>query len=132
MYLALKYAHMGLALLTLCGLLLRWGWMLADSPLLQHRLTRILPHVVDTLFLVAGVSLAIMLAQYPFVHAWLTAKVLGLLVYIVLGMYALRLGRNKRTRNVAMALATVVYIYVFSVARSKSALGFLTLFSAQT
>ena len=130
MYLALKYLHVTLALATVSGLLLRWVWMLRDSPLLQHRLTRTLPHIVDSLFLLAGVSMAFMLGQYPFVHAWLTVKVLGLVAYILLGAIALRHGRNKVTRAVAMALATVVFVYVYSVAKSKTVLGFFQFFAA--
>jgi uncharacterized membrane protein SirB2 len=125
LYLVLKYLHMTLAVATLCGLLLRWVWMLRDSPLFRHRITRILPHIIDTLFLLAGVSMAVMIGQYPFVHAWLTAKVLGLVVYIVLGEFALRRARKKASRTIAMSLAAIVFIYVFSVARSKSVLGFL-------
>ena len=116
---------MTLAVATLCGLLLRWVWMLRDSPLFRHRITRILPHIVDTLFLLAGVGMAVIIGQYPFVHAWLTAKVLGLVVYIVLGEFALRRARRKASRTIAMSLAVIVFVYVFSVARSKSVLGFL-------
>jgi threonine/homoserine/homoserine lactone efflux protein len=56
---------------------------------------RVVPHVNDTLLLVAAIGLSIVLQQYPFVHAWVTAKVLGLLAYIGLGMFALRRGRSK-------------------------------------
>lgn len=124
----LKHLHMTLAVATFCGLLLRWVWMLRDSKLLQHRLTRTLPHLIDTLFLGAGLSMAVMIGQYPFVNAWLTAKVLGLLVYIVLGVYALRRGHRKAIRICSMALATLVFLYVFSVARTKSVWGFLALY----
>ena len=124
MYLILKNIHMALAVATFCGLLLRWVWMLRDSELLHHRITKTLPHVVDTLFLLAGVAMAVMIQQYPFMHAWLTAKVLGLVAYIVLGAIALRHGHSKTIKTIAMVLASVVYFYVFSVARGKSVWGF--------
>ena len=38
-----------------------------------------LPHVNDTLLLLAAIGLSVVQQQYPFVHGWVTAKVLGLL-----------------------------------------------------
>lgn len=47
-YLALKGAHAGFAYLTLLSFTIRGIWMLTDSRLLTARLTRIVPHVIDT------------------------------------------------------------------------------------
>ena len=49
--------------------------MMYESTLSAHRLTRVLPHIIDTLFLVSAVWLAVMIRQYPFTDAWLTAKI---------------------------------------------------------
>ena len=46
---------------------------------------RYLSYTIDTVLLTAALMLATILHQYPFVHAWLTVKVLLLVVYIVLG-----------------------------------------------
>ena len=46
-----------------------------------------------------------MLHQYPATHAWLTAKVIGLLAYIVLGSLALKRGRTKAIRITCLGLA---------------------------
>ena len=59
MYLALKTIHTICAVLTLCGFLLRGYWQLQKSPLLRHPVTRIAPHVVDTLFLASGIALIV-------------------------------------------------------------------------
>jgi len=125
-YTLLKTCHYALALTSIGGFLLRGAWMLVGSQLLQHRLTRTLPHIVDTLFLIAGLALAHRIFQYPFTHDWLTAKVLGLVVYIVLGSIALKHGRTNLQRGVAFLGAIITFAWIISVAMSKSPWGFLT------
>jgi uncharacterized membrane protein SirB2 len=81
--------------------LLRYLWMLRGSPLLQRRWVRILPHVNDTLLLVSGLAMALRLQQSPFTQTWLTAKLVALLAYILLGSIALKRGRTRRRRALA-------------------------------
>lgn len=127
MYHGIKHLHMLLAVLSLTGFVLRGIWMMTESGLLQRKLVRVLPHVVDTLLLVTAIALAVMLSQYPFVAGWVTAKVLGLVAYIVLGVIALRSGRTKGIRIAAFACAVVVFVWIASVAMTKNPAGFLPL-----
>ena len=126
MYLAIKHFHMTCVALSACGFLLRGYWMLSGSARLNARLTRVLPHVVDTLLLASAIVLSMMMAQYPFIHGWVTAKVLGLLAYIGFGTVALKRGRTKRTRCVALLAAALTFAYIVSVALSKSPAGFFS------
>lgn len=116
-YLLLRTFHIICAVLSAGGFLMRGLWMLADSPLLRHRLTRVLPHVVDTLLLASAVVLVIMSGFYPLATSWINIKVVLLLVYIVLGSIALKRGRSRRVRAAAfvMALASVVGIFVAAI-----------------
>ena len=116
----LKAIHVGSAMLSITGFVLRGMWMLQGSPLLKARVTRILPHVVDTVLLLSAVALALRIEQYPFVHAWLSAKVLALLAYIVLGSIALKYGRSRRTRALSYGLALAVFLYIVGVAVTRS------------
>jgi uncharacterized membrane protein SirB2 len=75
--------------------------------------------VVDTALLASAAWLAWFLQQYPFVHGWLTAKVIGLLAYIGFGMVALRRGRTKGVRAAFFALACVSAAYVVWVALTR-------------
>jgi len=61
-----------------------------------------------------------MLGQYPFVNAWLTAKVLGLIAYILLGAVALTYGPTRRIRALAFAAALMSFAYVVTVAITKN------------
>jgi len=76
------------------------------------------------LLLASALWLAWMMHQAPFVHGWLTAKVLGLLAYIVLGSIALRRGRTSTVRTVAFAGALLAAAYVVAVALTKDPLPF--------
>ncbi len=118
-YSAIKQLHIACAALSGSLFLLRGIWMLRDSSLLQRRWVRVVPHVVDTLLLTSAIFLVVFSGQYPFAQSWLTAKVLALLVYIVLGIVALRPGRSKALRGWALIAALAVFAYIGSVAMTK-------------
>jgi uncharacterized membrane protein SirB2 len=124
-YLQLRTLHIGCAVLSITLFALRGGLMLSGSPLLDHAVLRRLPHFVDTLLLASALALTTVVHQYPFVHAWLTAKVLLLVVYIVLGSIALKRGRTRLVRGLAFAAALAVVLFLVSVARAHDPLGVL-------
>ncbi|MDA8109874.1 MAG: SirB2 family protein [Betaproteobacteria bacterium] len=115
--------HVGCVVLSVSGFVARGGLMLAGSPLLATRFVRVAPHVVDTLLLASALWLAWAIGQYPFVNGWLTAKVLGLLAYIVLGSVALKRGRSKRVRAAAFVAALATVGYIVSVALTRDPRG---------
>ena len=124
-YLVLKSLHVGCAALSISGFAARGALMLADSPLLKNRFVRVAPHVVDTALLLSAVWLAWALGQMPFVHGWITAKVLALLAYIFLGSIALRRGRTRRVRATAFVAALATAGYIVSVALTRDPRGAL-------
>lgn len=121
-YLALKHLHVTCVVLSGFGFCLRGWWMLRESPLRQHLLTRVLPHIIDTLLLGSALTMAWMSGQYPFVNGWLTAKLFGLLAYILFGMMALKRGRTRAIRARYFGLAVLAYAYIVSVALTRSPL----------
>jgi uncharacterized membrane protein SirB2 len=122
-YLIVKSLHVVCAALSISAFAARGGLMLADSPLLQTRFVRIAPHVVDTLLLASAIWLAWMLGAAPFAQGWLTAKVLGLVAYIVLGSLALRRGPTKAVRSAAFVAALLTAAYIVSVAVTRDPRG---------
>jgi len=126
-YLIVKQVHVICAALSIAGFALRGVLMLRDSALLQSRIARAAPHVVDTLLLASAVVLSWQSAQYPFAQGWLTAKLLALVAYIVLGTVALKRGRTKGVRATALALALLAAFYIVSVAVTRDPAGFLRL-----
>ena len=129
-YLALKHLHVTCVIVSGSGFFLRGLWMLSDSPRLNQRWVRIVPHVVDTTLLGSAIAMAVISAQYPFAQNWLTAKVIGLLVYILCGAVALRRGKNKATRAVFFGAALLAFAYIVSVALTRNPLGWLNLAAA--
>jgi uncharacterized membrane protein SirB2 len=101
------------------------GWAAA---LARAMPVRILSYTIDTVLLTAALMLMTIVQQYPFVDAWLTVKVLLLVVYIVLGLMAFRLVRTPRGRVSAFVAALCVYGYIISVARAHDPLGMFRLF----
>ena len=126
MYVAVKHLHIACVILSGTGFFLRGILMSADMPLPRHRWIRLAPHVNDSVLLAAALTLAVLTQQYPFVAPWVTAKVFGLMAYIILGSMALKAGRTKRLRVTAWIGAVAVFGYVVSVALTKSAWGVLT------
>jgi len=120
-YLALKHLHVTCVALSGLGFCLRGWWMLRQSVLLQHRLARILPHFVDSLLLGSALSLAWFSGQYLFVENWLTAKLCGLIAYILFGTMALKRARTLNSRTHFFLLALFAYSYIVSVALTRNA-----------
>ena len=123
-YLAIKHLHILCALLSGSFFLLRGIWMLAGSPLLQRRWVRVAPHLIDTLLLSSALVMVFWSGQYPFVQPWLTAKVLALTLYIILGAIALKRGKSRGARIQAFAAALAVFAYIVAVALSKQPIPF--------
>lgn len=120
MYSLLKLTHVTCAALSIGGFLLRGYWMMTSASLLQHRATRTLPHVVDTVFLLSGVAMLVMLSLNPFVVDWLVAKFVALVAYVGFGTIALRRGRTRGMRMLALAGAIAIFAYILGVALSHS------------
>jgi len=104
---------------------LRGSMMLAGWRTANHVAMRYLSYAIDTTLLAAALVLVSILHQYPFVQAWLTVKVLALVLYVVLGVHALRRGRSRRQRAVAFVAALAVYLFIISVAVEHSPWGIL-------
>lgn len=112
--------------MSIAGFSLRGYWMASDNLLLQHRAAKVLPHIIDTLLLGSAITLLVVLHLSPLAQPWLYAKIIALLLYIGLGMVALRFGRSKNIRIGAWLLALLTVGYMVSVAYSKSPWGFFT------
>ena len=124
----LKTIHVTCAVLSFAGFFIRGIWMLRDSALLQQRWVKISPQVVDTVLLVSAIMLAVQLRLSPMAQPWLMAKIIALLAYISVGLVALRFGRSKRVRLFAWLLGLLIFLYIVSVALSKSVTGWLVVF----
>ncbi len=65
--------------------------------------------------------------QFPFVDPWLTSKLTGLIIYIVLGSIALKRGSTLTIRIVALLSALLVIGWMVSVALLHAPMGFINI-----
>ena len=122
--LAARPLHQSAVALSATGFVVRGFASLRGAHWTQGRLAKTLPHVVDTVLLLSALALAVMLRVNPAHAPWLLAKILGLLVYIGLGMLALRPRLSLRLRGMSWVLALVVLSWMVSVALLKDPWGF--------
>ncbi|WP_404364799.1 SirB2 family protein [Marinobacter sp.] len=120
-YLVLKTIHMGAAWLTVALFGLRLLMDAMGRPGWRNTPLRWIPHANDTLLLAAAIGLLFVTGWMPFVHHWLTAKVILLVGYIVAGIFALKPGLGLQTRLVASVLALVQIMAIFHLAITRPA-----------
>ena len=121
-YTTLKWLHVAAVLASGVGFVARGALMLAASPWLDARFTRVAPHVIDTVLLAAAVAMAVLARISPLDHPWLAAKIAGLAAYVGLGAVALRHGRTRRTRLLAFAGALLAFAYIAGTALQRDPL----------
>ena len=123
MYLALKHLHLTFVALSLLAFVIRGIWLFMGSSMLTKKWVKILPHIISTVLLVSGIAVAVHLGMSPGSQPWLMAKIIGLIVYIGLGVAAFK-AANPTTRKLCWVIALVVFAYIVSVAVTKSPAGF--------
>ena len=126
-YFVVKTIHQGAVALSLAGFFARGLGSLRGAAWVRSRLAKTLPHVVDTVLLLSALTLAWMLRLTPMAAPWLMAKIVGLLIYIGLGVVALRSGGPRTVRATAWAAALATFGWIVSVALTKNPLGVLSL-----
>jgi len=119
-YAALKIIHVISVIFSYLLFMLRGIWMMQNSSILQRRWVKILPHVIDTVLLASAVTLVTMIQQYPGMSTWLSTKIGGLLLYIILGMIALRFGKSRKIKIISWITAQIVFFYIVLVALTKN------------
>ena len=124
-YLDIRSVHIASALLSgaiflvrsLAYNVLNAGWAMAFA-------LRTVVWAVDTTLLTAAFMLMTITSQVPFVDAWLTVKVLLLVLYVIFAWTAFR-ASSKPRRLAATGAAAAVFAMVYSIARAHHPLGFL-------
>jgi uncharacterized membrane protein SirB2 len=114
-----KSVHMLAAYTTAALMLLRLALDAAGRPGWRGTPLRWLPHLNDTVLLAAALGLMALTGWMPFVHHWLTGKVVLLVGYILAGKWALDQTRPPRVRGVAALVALVQLAAIFALATLK-------------
>jgi len=115
--------HITFVGLSLLFFTVRGFWMVTNDALLQAKFTRFAPHVIDSALLLTALVLVFQTKQYPLTSDWLTVKVTALVLYILLGMIALKRGKTRKQRVFAFVSALATYAFIVSVAYWRHPLG---------
>lgn len=121
-YSALRQTHVGCVVASIALFGIRAACASVNLPWRQSRVLRVLPHVNDSLLLLAGIGLAVWSGQTPWTQAWLGAKLLALLVYIALGRKALQENQSLPARRIWALLALLTVGAIVLTARARSPL----------
>ena len=119
----LKHIHLIFVALSLLAFLMRGISLFMNSSVLDKSWVKILPQVINTILLVSGIVLAMHLHMSPGNQPWLMAKIMGLVVYIGLGVAAFRVP-NPTVRKLLWLSALIAFGYIISVAVTKNPVGF--------
>jgi len=128
-YIALKVLHVSAVTVSFCGFVARGIGVLRGAPWVKHRATRRVADSVDTVLLLSAIGMLAVIYVWPWELPWLRAKIVGLVVYIALGIVALRPTRpgseprSLRVRLLCWVGALLVFGYIVSVALTKSPWG---------
>lgn len=117
-----KLIHIFCALLSISGFVFRGMLMIRDSSLLRARWVKISRDVVDTVLLVTAIMLASQWGWSALQIPWVLTKIVALLVYIALGILAMKPGRSKSVRITFWLAAIATFAYIVSVAVTKNPL----------
>ncbi len=122
MYMMAKHLHMTAVGLSILLFIFRFIWSQFDASVLNKKWVKILPHIVDTVLLASAIWLCVILSQYPFVNAWLTFKVVGVVLYIVFGLFALKKAKTTMGKWSFFVAALAVLMATAMVAVTKQPL----------
>lgn len=115
--------HLTSVALTISLFTLRYWWRWSNNPRFQARWVRVLPHIVDSVLLLSGAGLIALTGYLPFTvkGAWLTEKLFGVIIYIVLGFIALgrHRPRGQQAGFIAFMLGLVVLYIIIKLAATK-------------
>ncbi len=119
-YEIVKYIHVTAITLSISGFIIRVILKFNDSPYQTRYWFKKLPHKVDIVLLASALTMVYIMGINPLTTYWLAEKITGLLIYILLGMVALRWGKTRNIRMIAAGAAVLVFSYIIYVAHYKT------------
>ncbi|MGO1541755.1 MAG: SirB2 family protein [Luteimonas sp.] len=124
-YPQIKHAHIGLALASGALFALRGAGALANMRWPRWAPVRYASYTIDTALLTAALMLLTILPGGLYANGWLTVKLVLLVVYVVLGVFALRRARSRATRAACYVAALATFAMIYGIARAHHPLGYL-------
>lgn len=125
-YPQIRQFHIFVALLSGSLFALRGAFLLGGAHWPQALPVRWFSYAVDTALLTAALMLVTILPGAMFANGWLAMKITLIVVYIVLGVFALKRAKTRRARLGFYLAALATFLAIYAIARAHQPLGFLT------
>lgn len=119
-----KLIHMSTVIISISLFMLRGFGLFTAAGFMRQRWLRVMPHLNDSLLLLSAILLLINSEYSLWLDHWLSAKIVALVVYILLGLVALKWAKTRRQQILAWCGAILVFAYIVSVALTKQPSGF--------
>jgi uncharacterized membrane protein SirB2 len=126
-YPQIKSVHVWLILLSGSLFALRGLLVLLGQRWAMHAALRYLSYSIDSALLTAAMMLLVILKLNPFLTPWLACKLVLLVLYVVLGSFALKRAATVRGRGLAYFAAVLCFVTMYGIARAHHPLGWLVL-----
>jgi len=113
----LKSIHLFFVVLSFVSFSGRMGLSQFKSEWLQQTWLKIAPHIIDTGLLLSGVTLVFYGQWLDKEYGWIISKLTLLIVYIILGVIAMRSQGAKRWLVFLGAIACYIGIFVIAITK---------------
>jgi uncharacterized membrane protein SirB2 len=120
MYVGLLMLHKLAVLISIIGFFGRGIGHIFEQNWVTKKPVKILPHIVDTLLIVSAFAI-VFITGFSFSDPWILAKIIGLVLYVGLGLMAFRFAKTRGMKALYWLLALVVLFYLVAVAMHKQA-----------
>jgi uncharacterized membrane protein SirB2 len=125
-YPQIRQVHVLAVILSGSLFALRGAFALAGARWPQAAPVRYLSYAIDTTLLTAALMLVTILPAAMFANGWLATKLALVVVYVVLGVLAMKRGRTRGVRAGCFAAALLVFAAIVGIARMHHPLGWLS------
>jgi len=126
-YPKLKASHAGFAMLTIMVFTIRGLGVLAGMQWPMKTWLRVGSMVIDTLLLATAVALLVAMQFSMLSMPWLQLKLVLLVAYVALGVFALKRASTRSGKALAFAAALLCFAHMYGMARTKDILGWLAM-----
>lgn len=127
-YLPLKTLHISTVSVSVSLFTLRGAAVLAGQRWPMHRSLRMGSMLIDTVLLLAGIALWVILQLNPGVDGWFGLKLSLVVAYIVFGIFALKRAPTWRAKAACYCVALACALWAASTALAHDPAGPLRLF----
>lgn len=124
-YPQIKSAHVHLVMLSVVLFAIRGGFALFGAKWPKNAIVRYTSYTIDTALLTTAAMLLTILPGAMFANGWLTTKLLLLVLYVVLGIMAMRPDRSRLQRAILYVAALATIGFMYGIARMHHPLGWL-------